>query len=53
MKMPINKIWMADNLHDTDHQFVLALLLLYQKLRGLEHYVLVLPYTRYSELSVH
>lgn len=54
--MPTNKVWTADDLHDRDHPewFVLALFLLYQKLRGVRTlYLGSSIHIRYSELSAH
>lgn len=51
----INKVWTADDLHDTDHPelFAFALFLLYQKLRGVRTlYLGSSIHIRYSELSV-
>lgn len=57
--MPINKVWTTNDLHDTDDPewFVLALFLLYQKLRwggGVRTlYLGSSIHIRYSGLSVH
>lgn len=54
--MPTNKVWTAEDLHNTDHPewFVFGLLLLYQKLRGGRMlYLSSSIHIRYSELSLH